>query len=58
MEALARKVTKARVRTGLKTRLFFGMMRMMIKSYDDTSADRQYWKENGWFGKARPWNER
>ena len=39
---------------GLKTRLFFYIMRMtMKKGWNQTDAD--YWREKGWTGKKRPW---
>lgn len=36
----------------LKTRMMFGMMRKMIASYEDTSLDKQYWTQKGWFTKT------
>lgn len=31
------------------------MMRMAQKSNDWNMTDRDYWEENGWFDKNRPW---
>lgn len=58
IEALARKVEKARVHVGLKTKVVFRVMGMMMKGYDDSSADKQYWLEKGWLGNARPWKDK
>lgn len=53
---LASQIASKRARVGLKTKALFYMMRMMIKTYDDTSAEKKYWNDNGWLEKARPWN--
>ena len=52
---LAKRVSSARVKVGLKTKGLFYIMRMMIKTYDDTSSEKKYWYDNGWLGKERPW---
>ena len=47
---------KERVKAGLKTKAFFMMMRMMqMKDMGSGQAEKEYWVQNGWFGKARPW---
>lgn len=42
------------VKPGMKTKLFFGIMRLLQKN-GFNKADAQYWKEKGWTGKKRPW---
>lgn len=42
------------VRPGLKTRVFFNIMRMMQKN-GWNPADKDYWQDRGWLGKNRPW---
>lgn len=56
-EKLAKSIASANVRVGIKTKALFNIMRMMIKTYDDTSAEKKYWKDNGWLDKARPWDK-
>lgn len=53
---LAKEILSAKVKVGIKTKALFYMMRMMIKTYDDTSSEKKYWDENGWLAKNRPWN--
>lgn len=48
------KVRKGKVRLGIKTALWFYIMRMVQKK-GWNEADRVYWKEKGWTGKERPW---
>ena len=52
---LAKSIMKAKARVGIKTKALFNMMRMMIKTYDETSTEKKYWNDNGWLGKSRPW---
>lgn len=52
--AVANKIKRRRVRTSLKTKAYFAVMRMMQKS-GWNAADAQYWEKQGWLGKARPW---
>lgn len=54
-DRLARSIASAKVRVGVKTKMLFYMMRMMIKTYDDASPEKKYWRDNGWLGKVRPW---
>lgn len=56
IEKLAKSVMSANARVGIKTKALFNIMRMMIKTYDDSSAEKKYWKEVGWLDKARPWD--
>lgn len=53
---LANKIKKANIRVGIKTRFMFGIMRMMqIKGWGSSEKEKEYWKEQGWLGKKRPW---
>ena len=54
--ALAQKILRnyGKVQPGLKTRLFFEVMRRMQGL---TENDRLYWQQQGWNGKKRPWKE-
>lgn len=43
-------------RVGLKTKFLFSMMAMMQKNnWGSSPAEKEYWMEKGWLGKARPW---
>jgi len=44
-----------KVKPGLKTRLFFNLMRLIQKKYCISRHDAEYWKEKGWLGSKRPW---
>lgn len=46
-----------KVQPGLKTKGMFYIMRMMQKN-GWNSKDVEYWKEQGWLGKKRPWKTR
>lgn len=56
-DRLAKKIrsTKIKPRVSLKGRLFFTMMHFANRN-GWNPADSQYWKDKGWTGKARPWN--
>lgn len=43
------------VRPGLRLRFLFTIMRSMQKSNNWNEVDKNYWKENGWLDKKRPW---
>lgn len=43
------------VKPNSKTRLFFTMMRNMQKINDWCKPEHEYWQENNWLEKARPW---
>jgi multimeric flavodoxin WrbA len=43
------------VRPGLGLRFLFTIMRSMQKSNNWNEVDKNYWKENGWLDKKRPW---
>lgn len=43
-------------KVGLKTKLLFGMMRMMQnKGWGSSPAETEYWRQKGWLGHKRPW---
>ena len=54
---IANKVLKNKhVKVGLKTKALFMMMRMMQqKGWGSGEAEKEYWEQNGWMGKERPW---
>lgn len=56
MDRLARKILKnqGRVKPGLRTKLFFAVVRQMQKR-GWNEADARYWREKGWTGSKRPW---
>lgn len=56
MDRLARKILKnqGRVKPGLRTKLFFAIVRQMQKR-GWNEADARYWREKGWTGSKRPW---
>lgn len=55
--ALAEKIARrvGRVNPGLKTRLFFHLVRTIRRRRGWTEADVQYWEAYGWNGTGRPW---
>lgn len=55
---IANKILKRneKIKPGIKTRIFFNVMRMMQKN-GWNEADVNYWKEKGWDKKARPWKD-
>ncbi|MBO4217488.1 MAG: NAD(P)H-dependent oxidoreductase [Clostridia bacterium] len=59
IDRLARSVGKTKkVRVGIKTRFMFGVMRQMqLKNRGASPREKEYWLENGWLGKGRPWKE-
>lgn len=46
---------QGKVRPGLKTRLFFRLMRLVQKN-GWNEVDRVYWEQKGWTGKGRPFS--
>ena len=54
--SLAKKIARrnGRVKPGLKTRAFFFLMHILQRKGFNPN-DREYWKEKGWTGRARPW---
>ena len=56
MTKLVRQITNQKAKVSFKTKGLFMIMRMMQKSGMGSSpAEKQYWEENGWLGKQRPW---
>ena len=57
-DSIASRIIKnnGRVKSGLKTKGFFYLMRMLQKK-GWNEADVRYWKEKGWTGKNRPWKK-
>ncbi|MBO4473584.1 MAG: flavodoxin family protein [Clostridiales bacterium] len=56
MAKLSASVRKAKVRTGIKTRGVFFLMRMMQKhDMGSSPVEKAYWEKQGWLGKGRPW---
>lgn len=55
-DKLAEKIQRSygHVKPGLKTKVYFEVMRKLVKS-DWNRADVIYWKDHGWTEKARPW---
>ena len=58
-DSIANKIRKnnGRVKSGLKTKGFFQIMRALQKN-GWNKKDVDYWKEKGWLDKARPWKRR
>ena len=56
MERLAKKIlqNQGRVRVGLKTKVFFCIVRKLQKE-GWNQADMDYWKKKGWDRDRRPW---
>ena len=54
---LAEKIVRlhGNVRPGLKTKLFFNLMRLFQKKMRICQSDVAYWTEKGWLGSKRPW---
>lgn len=48
--------TEKKPHVGVKTRFMFNMMGMMQKKgWGSSPVEKEYWEQNGWFGKERPW---
>ena len=58
LSALARKIRarQGKVRTSVKTKIFFEAVRLIQKS-GWNKADTDYWKEKSWTEKNRPWKK-
>lgn len=56
-DKLAKTFSKeSKVRVGIKTKFMFNMMRMMQKAgWGSGKKEKEYWQENGWLEKERPW---
>lgn len=47
---------KTKVRPGIKTKFMFEMMRLMQKKdWGSSPVEKEYWNNNGWLDKKRPW---
>lgn len=53
---IANKILKngVNVKTGLKTKILFSVLRLMHKK-GLNETDKIYWQNKGWLGKVRPW---
>lgn len=41
---------------GLKTKIIFNVMKMMHeKGWDSSPVEKEYWRQQGWLDKTRPW---
>lgn len=48
--------SKPNANAGIKTKVIFHVMRRMhLAGWNASPIETTYWKEQGWFGKARPW---
>ena len=54
---LAKRLSKnTPPRVGIKTRfMFFIMAGMQKANYNASPREKEYWQNQGWLGKARPW---
>ncbi len=58
MAKLAKQIQKKKVHVTVKTKLFFYVMRMMqLKDMGAGKADKDYWQQQGWLDKERPWRK-
>ena len=57
---IAKKLSRGRKpHIGAKTKMLFGVMRMMQKKdWGSSLAEKEYWQKKGWLGKERPWKKR
>lgn len=57
VKRLCAKLSENRkVRVGIKTKMLFGMMRMMQKKgWGSSPAETEYWQRKGWLDRKRPW---
>lgn len=55
-DRLANLLADKKVKVGIKTKFMFNIMRMMQnKGLGASPAEKQYWQDNGWLDKDRPW---
>ena len=56
---LAKKVSrKRRIRVGMKAKFIFTMMGKMQKAgWGSSPVEKQYWSDQGWLDKKRPWKK-
>lgn len=55
--AIKVKENYGNIKPGIKTKIFFNIMRMLQKK-GWNEADVKYWREKGWDKKVRPWKSR
>lgn len=55
--SIKKKHNRSNIKTGIKTKAFFYLMRILQK-HGWNEADTNYWKEQGWTGKKRPWKRK
>lgn len=57
--ALAHKVKYKKAKAGIKTKAIFYMMRLMQKKdWSASPVEKDYWKQQGWLDKERPWKNK
>ena len=55
---LAKKLISKKPRVGIKLKFMFNMMRSMQKGDVGTAlCEKEYWQQNGWLDKKRPWHQ-
>lgn len=59
MAKLSKQINSAGApKVGFKTKMTFRMMRMMQKNnWGSGPKEKEYWENNGWLGKNRPWKK-
>lgn len=57
VKKIATKIAKScnHVNPNIKVKLLFSVFRLAHKRIEINKIDRDYWREQGWFGKTRPW---
>ena len=57
VESVSRKINRQlnKKKPDIRHLVLFNIMRKMQQKNNWNNADRDYWKKNGWLGKARPW---
>lgn len=56
MIKLSSKVLNTKTKVSLKTKIIFNVMRMMQKNgLGSDPSEKEYWKNQGWLNKNRPW---
>ncbi|MBO4637107.1 MAG: NAD(P)H-dependent oxidoreductase [Clostridiales bacterium] len=56
VDRMAKKISGSNVHVGIKTKACFSAMRLMqSKDMGSSPKEKEYWQENGWLGKGRPW---
>ena len=55
-DRIASRLMKGRPSVGLRTRMAFAFIRKMHADGNGVPSDTEYWKEQGWLEKGRPWD--